>query len=417
MLAFTTNVEFGEDYDGCRCVYGRPAGAEKCGYLDARWQAVTGRVPHDDLRALLAEAVVLIGEGAERRGAERDVPLGVWCAERFQAWYRAQVAAGHALRGFQVRHALPAGLCHPATPLFGFLAWAAVEIAGEGRVKANEVFLARLDTVAVVPVFDAGGPEAEVFLAREYRLAVRNPSGFVVEVPGGSSPMAGRPPRAIALAELNEELGLAVEPSRLVDLGPQQSAPTLASHHTHTFALALTAEEAARLRRYAAEGRVLGEDGARRGARACGAAEAGRAARRRARLGEFGDAGGCGAGAGQALKSRGEILPDGAAFLVAVGGKNICGNVAMEAGADGVEFSEAAVITGVSYEFRGLSAVGSGLYSEGLVGGSSELGKVKARRFEVIVSKVQSHFSATGNFVNLGEIIGDLREITQDTTK
>jgi hypothetical protein len=36
--------------------------------------------------------------------------------------------------------------------------------------------------------------------------------------------------------------------------------PTLASHQTHAFALALTAEEAALLRRYADEGRVFGED-------------------------------------------------------------------------------------------------------------------------------------------------------------
>ncbi len=103
-------------------------------------------------------------------------------------------------------------------------------------------------------------PEAEAFLVREYRLAVRNPSGFVVEVPGGSSREPGLTPRAIALEELAEELGLAVAPSRLVALGSRQCAPTLASHHTHLFALALTAAEAARLRGLAEEGRVLGAD-------------------------------------------------------------------------------------------------------------------------------------------------------------
>jgi hypothetical protein len=152
MPAFTTNIEFGEDYDSCRCLYGRPAEAVKCGYLDARWQAVTGRVPHEDLRALMTEVVTLLGEGAERNGGERDVPLIVWRSEPFQAWYLSQIAAGHGLRGFHVRHLLMAGERHPSAPLFGFLAWVAVAVAGEGRIKANEVFLARPDIVAVVPM-------------------------------------------------------------------------------------------------------------------------------------------------------------------------------------------------------------------------------------------------------------------------
>ena len=189
------------------------------------------------------------------------MPLALWRSEPFARWYRAQQAAGHGLRHFQVRHMLPQGPRHPTSPLFGFMAWAAVAVAGEGRVKAKEVFLARPDTVAVVPVFDAGRAGAEAFLAREYRLAARNASGFVVEPPGGSSRESGLPPRAIAIEELQEELGLAVDPSRLVELGSRQGAPTLSSHHTHAFALALTAEEAAWLRQFAAEGQVFGEDG------------------------------------------------------------------------------------------------------------------------------------------------------------
>jgi 8-oxo-dGTP pyrophosphatase MutT (NUDIX family) len=261
MPAFTTNVEFGEDYDSCRCLYGRPAEAPKCRYLDVRWQAITGCSPHDSLSGMLNQAVALLGVGDERRGAERDVPLALWRSEPFARWYRAQQAAGHGLRQFQVRHIQPHGPRHPTSPLFSFMAWAAVAVAGEGRIKANEVFLARSDTVAVVPVFDVGGAGAEAFLAREYRLAARNLSGFVVEPSGGSSREPGLPPRAIAIEELREELGLAVDPSRLVELGSRQGAPTLSSHHTHAFALALTAEEAARLRQFAAEGQVFGQDG------------------------------------------------------------------------------------------------------------------------------------------------------------
>jgi Nucleoside 2-deoxyribosyltransferase like len=143
MPAFTTNVEFGEDYDSCRCLYGRPPGAPKCRYLDARWEALTGRAPHDCLRGVLAEAAGLLGAGAERHGAQRDVPLAVWRSELFTEWHRAQTAAGHALRQFRVRYMLPHGPRHPASPLNGFLAWAAVAVAGGGGILASEVYLTR----------------------------------------------------------------------------------------------------------------------------------------------------------------------------------------------------------------------------------------------------------------------------------
>jgi hypothetical protein len=94
----------------------------------------------------------LLGKGAARRGAERDVPLAVWRSEPFAAWYKAQAAAGHAPRHFQMRYVLPSGKRHPASPLFGFLAWVEVEVAGEGRIEANEVFLAHPGTVAIVPL-------------------------------------------------------------------------------------------------------------------------------------------------------------------------------------------------------------------------------------------------------------------------
>jgi hypothetical protein len=143
MPAFTTNVEFGEDYDSCRCLYGRPPEAPKCRYLDVRWEAVTERAPHGSLRGVLAEAVAFLGAGAERRGAQRDVPLVVWRSELFAEWHSALTAAGCELRQFRLRHMQPLGPRHPASPLTGFLAWAAVAAPGGDQVTASEVFLAR----------------------------------------------------------------------------------------------------------------------------------------------------------------------------------------------------------------------------------------------------------------------------------
>lgn len=138
MPAFTTNVEFGEDYDSCRCLYGRPAEAPKCRYLDVRWQAISGHAPYDNLRDVLVEAVTLLGEGVERRGIERDVPLAVWRSEPFIKWYDVLKEAQHELKKFRVRYLLPQGPRHPSSPLKGFLAQTSVVVAGEDRI--NDVF-------------------------------------------------------------------------------------------------------------------------------------------------------------------------------------------------------------------------------------------------------------------------------------
>lgn len=152
MPALTTNIEFGEDYDSCRCLYGRPAEARKNGYLDARWQAVSGRAPHGTLAALLGEAVALLGEGAERHGAERDVPLTVWRSDVFAEWYTGLRRARQVLEGFQVRYVLPEDRRHPASPVAGFLAWVAVGKADGDHIEAGEIFLTRSRGAAVPPV-------------------------------------------------------------------------------------------------------------------------------------------------------------------------------------------------------------------------------------------------------------------------
>ena len=59
MPAFTTNVEFGFWLARSpeRILYGRPAWAAKCDYLDWLFAHETGRKPFDDLGALLRTAV------------------------------------------------------------------------------------------------------------------------------------------------------------------------------------------------------------------------------------------------------------------------------------------------------------------------------------------------------------------------
>jgi hypothetical protein len=148
MPAFTTNVEFGEDYDGCRCLYGRPADAPKNRYLDVRWNAVAGQAPLDSLADLLAESVRILGDGALRAGAEREVPLGVWRSPAFRRWYDALLADGRTLQAFHLHHVLPAGTRHPSAPLRAFLAEAVV--AGGDGGQERHTILAEPDAITLL---------------------------------------------------------------------------------------------------------------------------------------------------------------------------------------------------------------------------------------------------------------------------
>lgn len=56
MPAFTTNVEFGEDYKSGKVLYGRPDGAFKTQYLDTLYRQ-TGGEPASDLGVLVGQAV------------------------------------------------------------------------------------------------------------------------------------------------------------------------------------------------------------------------------------------------------------------------------------------------------------------------------------------------------------------------
>ena len=83
---FTTNVEFGEDLNTGRVMYGRPDNADNIRYLDGRF-AGKG-VIHNTLDSLLSDTLISLGSGAIRRGIEVSIPLNIWTSYRFQNWYK-----------------------------------------------------------------------------------------------------------------------------------------------------------------------------------------------------------------------------------------------------------------------------------------------------------------------------------------
>lgn len=240
MPAFTTNVEFGHWVARSCLVLGSPDGAPKMRYLQELAQShwVT---PVKTLEEAVERALQAVGKGAPRQGGECCLPLRIWSSPAFRQWYAALLEAGNRLDGarvewiFRSRH-------YPDLAVL----WALrvkVWVAAEQRYKQSEVVLGRPDVVAVALYHPAEDPlETEVVLVREFRSAVSNAQGQVLELPGGSSFEAAEPVQ-VAVSEVQEETGFCLEAHRLVDHGCRQCLATLSSHRGRLFSARLSRAE------------------------------------------------------------------------------------------------------------------------------------------------------------------------------
>lgn len=87
MPAFVTNIEFGEDLNNNKIIYGRPDIAEKCKYLDFRINSLNKKI-YSDLEDLLRSCLILLGEGKERKNGDVYFPLLLWEDRKFQKWHK-----------------------------------------------------------------------------------------------------------------------------------------------------------------------------------------------------------------------------------------------------------------------------------------------------------------------------------------
>ena len=251
---FTTNIEFGEDLGSGKVVYGRPAGAPKCKYLDRRAQ-MAGISVHESIESLASEALERLGQGAMRRGGCASVPLDMWRSEQFGSWLAAQERAGNRLVSFRqlFRHPLQG-------PVFAFAAWVEVYVASENRVKANEFVFARSDVSAVLAHGPLRGSDTEILLVKEFRSPVKNAQGYVYELPSGSVE-PGCSALENALRELKEEAGLDIaRASRARPLGSRQCAAVSGAHSCALFALELDEAELAGIRLAQRQGKSFGQE-------------------------------------------------------------------------------------------------------------------------------------------------------------
>lgn len=240
MPGFTTNVEFGEDLSSGKMMYGRPAGAEKCRYLDKRVEGI-GLVVHDDLEALLKATIQRIGSGAVRHGGEVDVPLFIWNTLHFQSWYKSLKLAGNRLDGARLLH----HFCLPGGAVLSFTLSVKVWVEAESTWKENEFIISQPDISVVVAYYKPNPDQgrAKVVLIREFRSTVNNDYGYVWELPGGSS-VDESDSRKVAHQELMEETGISIDDlTRFEYLGAAQLAATVSTHKAHLYSVQLTESE------------------------------------------------------------------------------------------------------------------------------------------------------------------------------
>lgn len=241
MAAFTTNVEWGTWQDSGKIVYGAPPKATKNGYL--KHYAEKYNVPvADTLVATLDNAMEMLGDGSERVGGERDVPLFIWKQESFQSWYKAQTEAGNRLEEARLLYNF-----RPRFKDFVFL-WvlhAKVYVATEDRVKDNEFVLARPDISSVIMWYQSGIDsifDTEVVIVREFRTPASTEDGFIRELPSGSSTKNNKD-EEVASEEVHEETGLYINPERFEKVLSRQMMGTFSSHKSHLYSVKLSKEE------------------------------------------------------------------------------------------------------------------------------------------------------------------------------
>jgi len=242
MPALTTNVEFGTWASSGKAVFGAPPDAPGNRYL--RSQASRLGVPTaDTMPALVAAALAKLGGGGARTGAEREVPFHIWSTASFQGWYRALLRAGNTLCGASAQWSFA------TAPGRAPLLWALhvdVYVAAEDRHKTNEVVLSRPNISAVVAYRRARLPaDTEVVLVSEFRSTSSSTDGYVWELPSGSTDRTGVSAVQLAVDELAEETGIAVEASRLRSHGNAQLCATLSAHRGALFSVELTETEMA----------------------------------------------------------------------------------------------------------------------------------------------------------------------------
>lgn len=258
--AFTTNVEFGKYVSDGKLYYGRPDKAPKTQYLDWLYEDCTGRIPCNNMSDLVTQAIDV--KGACRSGGSRYVPLDIYNKPMFQDWLNDQHAVGNRLDEAKVlwKFVIP-----KINFLFSYCLWVRIWIEEEQRYKENEYIFTRSDISTILPYWlDLESNDllaTKIVLIKEFRSPGRNSTGFVHELPGGSSFKVKENALEIASDELLEETGIKIDSSRFKQIQSRQLAATLSTHKAVLFAVPLTKEELDKAQEVALSNKSFGIEG------------------------------------------------------------------------------------------------------------------------------------------------------------
>lgn len=236
---FTTNDEWGYWKSSGKVVLGAPENAEKVNYQ--KYYANDYNVPFStSLEETVKNAISFIGEGAERQGGERLVPLFIWKTPSFQQWYKAQTHAGNRLDSAKLLFNF-----RPKNKQFVFM-WilhVSMFIESENRYKTNEFVLARSNISSALLYYPSDNfKDTKVVLIREFRSPASTNDGFIRELPSGSE-VLDRDPLLVASEEVEQETGFHLSPERFNFIKDRQLSGTLSSHRSFLYSVQLTEEE------------------------------------------------------------------------------------------------------------------------------------------------------------------------------
>lgn len=247
MPALTTNSEWGMWCDSGKVVFGAPKEADSISYQ--KYYAEKFFVPASStLEDTIKSAIDMIGDGDWRVDGERDVPFYVWKSNSFQGWYRTLASAGNRLDGARVKW-----VCRVGKNKEHIFCWALhvdVYVSKEKRNKVNEIVISRPDIATIIMYRkDMILENSDIVLIREFRSPVSNSSGFVWELPGGSSLKPSQNAIDVIADECFEEAGLRIDdPGRIRIHEARQLAATFSAHKAFLFSMEIEEKELEYLR-------------------------------------------------------------------------------------------------------------------------------------------------------------------------
>lgn len=241
MLGQTTNVEFGLYFNFNKLMIGSPDKAVANSYLKYLCNNEKDIFWYNNLEELLRDTVKSLNS-VFRKGIECKIPEHIYSSSQFQNWYQSMKNNNNELVDFEE---LYSWYMPKAKKLFLSVFKPSVYIKEEDRIKSNEFVVARTDISHICAYYRPDNEilNSEIVLVKEFRSPVRNNKGYVYELPGGSSLKDNSSALETASQELEEEIGLLVEPERFKFVDSRQSASTLCSHKINLYSVRLTKDE------------------------------------------------------------------------------------------------------------------------------------------------------------------------------